>query len=135
MQSLSLFALLLEIAPAIAGISPLMRFEGRSWTPARETGSPTAGGDEGGLSPVPTEPARHPDFGEMELFKRYQMGSDTCGFASGFKCAWAHSPLPILSTCTAAVPSMQVQGANLESTQPRLGLASKSAPPVPLRAL
>jgi len=95
MQPLGLVALLLEIAPVLAGVSPLMRFGERSWTPARETGSPAtaAGGDgEGRLSPRPTEPARHPDFGQAELLRRYDMGSDTCGFASGVKCALLARP-------------------------------------------
>ena len=99
MQSLTVFALLLEIVPALAGVSPFARrsrAEDREWTPARETPAPSGLAD-GGLSPAPTAPARpHDDFGEMDLFKRYHMGTDTCGFASGYKCAFPNlvSPFP-----------------------------------------
>lgn len=60
------------------------------WSPARETGLPArgegGGGVDYGVSPVPTQiPGARPELGGMELFKRYQIGSDTCGFAAGFK--------------------------------------------------
>ncbi len=95
MRSFSLLALLLpEAVPVMAGLSPVRRADGsaRMWAPARQTNvvvPPTAAYGEDGLSPAPTN---GPELGEMELFKRYQMGSDTCGFASGYKCAFSPPP-------------------------------------------
>ncbi|KAB5578204.1 hypothetical protein GE09DRAFT_543580 [Coniochaeta sp. 2T2.1] len=66
---------------------------GMQWKPARQTGLPNRGDDGGGglyvdvgFSPAPTEVPRRPsELAGMELFKRYQMGTDTCGFAAEFK--------------------------------------------------
>lgn len=85
MQSLTIFALLLEIAPAIAGFSPFMRFERSGWAPAQQTVEARL--EEGGISPVPTDAPRYPRFGAVPaLDKRYVMGADTCGFDADYKC-------------------------------------------------
>jgi hypothetical protein len=77
-----LAAVLLLLLPGPSGaFEPLTRPRpDRSWAPARQT---AAGDGEGGLSPAPTA---RPALGEMELLRRYDMGTDTCGFASGYKC-------------------------------------------------
>lgn len=77
---------------ALGALAAARRVELR-WTPARETGLPghDAGADgiDVGISPVPTQvPGRQADLAAVELFKRYNMGTDTCGFAAEFKCEY-----------------------------------------------
>ncbi|KAK1756765.1 proline-rich receptor-like protein kinase PERK1 [Echria macrotheca] len=83
------FALLTGAATAFAP-AERRRPDERSWTPARETG---ASQDRVGWSPKPTDapvpPMPPPRFGQMDLLRRdgFTMGTDTCGFVSGFSSA------------------------------------------------
>ncbi|KAL8366384.1 hypothetical protein RB595_004925 [Gaeumannomyces hyphopodioides] len=88
---LSLFSVLV---PQVAAFYPLRPTQEKaSWRPARQTASPgTISGDAHnpdarvGWSPRPTD-APKPALAQMELFKRqqpYSMGTDTCGFISGY---------------------------------------------------
>jgi hypothetical protein len=80
----TVFFLLLWLPIAGAFSPKVHRRDQESWTPARETGV----ADEVnriGWSPKPTE-APGARYGEMELLKRYSMGTNTCGFVSGYSC-------------------------------------------------
>ncbi|KAL8334443.1 hypothetical protein RB601_000375 [Gaeumannomyces tritici] len=86
---LSLFFVLVM---QVGAFSPLRAAQEASWRPARQTASPgTAPGEDKpdarvGWSPRPTD-APKPALAQMELFKRqqpYSMGTDTCGFISGY---------------------------------------------------
>ncbi|KAK5659880.1 hypothetical protein OQA88_13343 [Cercophora sp. LCS_1] len=81
------FFLVALLTPA-AAFAPLQRRnDERSWTPAKETGRFE---DRIGWTPKPTgAPVPPPRYGEMDLVRRggFSMGTDTCGFVSGFSSA------------------------------------------------
>lgn len=83
---------LLSASASVLAFSPAVRRDDeRSWTPARQTGivgDDDVDANQHGWSPRPTPDPRPPRFGEVELFKRvtYSMGTDTCGFVSGYSC-------------------------------------------------
>jgi hypothetical protein len=64
----------------------------RSWTPAQQTATPSPSDASEGWTPRPTEAPRL-DYGGIDLPKRdgLSMGTDTCGFVSGYKCMRLYS--------------------------------------------
>jgi len=77
-------SLALWLASATAFTPLVRRQDERSWSPAKETGLPNE--QRLGWSPKPTDAPIPPRrYGEMDLLKRdFTLGTDTCGFVSGF---------------------------------------------------
>ncbi|GAB1315237.1 Proline-rich receptor-like protein kinase PERK1 [Madurella fahalii] len=83
MHRFSLFVALSALAAPASAFTPLQKLSSKPWTPAAETGTADHP-NRLGWSHKPTD-APQPRYGEMELLKRdYTMGTDTCGFFSGY---------------------------------------------------